>query len=40
MKKLLALLMVAVMVLGLVVGGVMKKAGYGVGGSKLSNSGH
>lgn len=29
-----------VMVLGLVVGGVMKKAGYGVGGSKLKNSGH
>ncbi|MDN3481978.1 HGxxPAAW family protein [Arthrobacter sp. APC 3897] len=29
-----------VMALGLVVGFIMKKAGYGVGGSKLSNSGH
>ncbi|MFJ7750799.1 HGxxPAAW family protein [Arthrobacter sp. NPDC097144] len=29
-----------VMVVGLLVGFVMKKAGYGVGGSKLSNSGH
>ena len=30
----------SVMVLGLVVGFVMRKAGYGVGGSKLKNSGH
>ncbi|WP_312179920.1 HGxxPAAW family protein [Arthrobacter sp.] len=29
-----------VMVLGLIVGFVMKKAGYGVGGSKLSDNGH
>ena len=29
-----------VMVLGLIVGFAMKKAGYGVGGSKLKNSGH
>ena len=30
----------AVMVLGLIVGFIMRKAGYGVGGSKLKNSGH
>jgi hypothetical protein len=29
-----------VMLLGLVIGFVMRKAGYGVGGSKLKNSGH
>ena len=29
-----------VMVLGLLVGFAMKKAGYGVGGSKLSGNGH
>jgi hypothetical protein len=29
-----------VMVIGLLVGFVMRKAGYGVGGSKLKNSGH
>ena len=29
-----------VMVVGLLVGFVMRKAGYGVGGSKLKNSGH
>jgi VIT1/CCC1 family predicted Fe2+/Mn2+ transporter len=29
-----------VMVLGLIVGFVMRKAGYGVGGSKLKNTGH
>ncbi|MCG2624079.1 hypothetical protein LVY72_19510 [Arthrobacter sp. I2-34] len=31
---------VVVMLIGLVVGWVMKKAGYGVGGSKLKKSGH
>ncbi|MDQ0821627.1 hypothetical protein QFZ79_004003 [Arthrobacter sp. V4I6] len=30
----------AVMVVGLLVGFAMRKAGYGVGGSKLKNSGH
>ncbi|MHA7221189.1 HGxxPAAW family protein [Arthrobacter sp. RHLT1-20] len=30
----------AVMVIGLLVGFAMRKAGYGVGGSKLKNSGH
>ncbi|QDW29573.1 hypothetical protein FFF93_007160 [Arthrobacter sp. KBS0702] len=30
----------AVMLIGLVVGFAMRKAGYGVGGSKLKNSGH
>jgi len=30
----------AVMVLGLILGFVMRKAGYGVEGSKLKNSGH
>lgn len=30
----------AVMVLGLLAGWVMRKAGYGVGGSKLKNNGH
>lgn len=29
-----------VMVLGLLVGFILRKAGYGVGGSKLSNNGH
>jgi hypothetical protein len=29
-----------VMVLGLIIGFAMRKAGYGVGGSKLKNSGH
>ncbi|MFF2840496.1 MULTISPECIES: HGxxPAAW family protein [Paenarthrobacter] len=29
-----------VMVIGLIVGLVMRKAGYGVGGSKLQNNGH
>lgn len=29
-----------VMVIGLLAGWVMRKAGYGVGGSKLKNSGH
>lgn len=29
-----------VMVLGLIAGWAMRKAGYGVGGSKLKNSGH
>ena len=29
-----------VMVLGLIVGFILKKAGYGVGGSKLSDNGH
>ena len=29
-----------VMVVGLIVGFAMRKAGYGVGGSKLKNSGH
>ena len=29
-----------VMLLGLVVGFAMRKAGYGVGGSKLKNAGH
>ena len=31
---------IAVMLIGLVVGWAMKKAGYGVGGSKLKDSGH
>lgn len=31
---------VVVMVAGLVVGWAMRKAGYGVGGSKLQNNGH
>jgi uncharacterized membrane protein len=30
----------AVMVLGLIAGYIMRKAGYGVDGSKLKNSGH
>jgi hypothetical protein len=30
----------AVMIIGLLVGFGMRKAGYGVGGSKLKNSGH
>lgn len=30
----------AVMVLGLLAGYIMRKAGYGVGGSKLKNVGH
>ncbi|WP_426995629.1 HGxxPAAW family protein [Pseudarthrobacter sp. N5] len=30
----------AIMVIGLIVGYVMRKAGYGVEGSKLKNSGH
>ncbi|QYF90523.1 HGxxPAAW family protein [Arthrobacter sp. PAMC25284] len=30
----------AIMVIGLIVGWIMRKAGYGVGGSKLTNSGH
>ena len=30
----------AVMVLGLLAGYIMRKAGYGVGGSKLKNAGH
>ena len=30
----------AVMVIGLLIGFAMRKAGYGVGGSKLKNSGH
>jgi Flp pilus assembly protein TadB len=30
----------AIMVLGLLAGWVMRKAGYGVGGSKLKNTGH
>ncbi|MEC5191852.1 MULTISPECIES: HGxxPAAW family protein [unclassified Arthrobacter] len=29
-----------VMVIGLILGFVMRRAGYGVGGSKLKNSGH
>lgn len=29
-----------VMVIGLLAGWIMRKAGYGVGGSKLKNSGH
>lgn len=29
-----------VMVVGLLVGFILRKAGYGVGGSKLSNNGH
>ena len=29
-----------VMVVGLLVGYILRKAGYGVGGSKLSNNGH
>ncbi|WP_342025030.1 HGxxPAAW family protein [Arthrobacter citreus] len=29
-----------VMVVGLIVGFILRKAGYGVGGSKLSNNGH
>jgi len=31
---------IVIMVLGLAVGLVMKSMGYGVGGSKLNNSGH
>ena len=31
---------VIVMLVGLIIGFVMRKAGYGVGGSKLKNSGH
>jgi hypothetical protein len=31
---------IGVMVLGLILGWIMRKAGYGVGGSKLKNSGH
>ncbi|MFP3579360.1 MULTISPECIES: HGxxPAAW family protein [unclassified Arthrobacter] len=31
---------VVVLVIGLIVGWVMRKAGYGVGGSKLQNNGH
>ncbi|MET3811065.1 HGxxPAAW family protein [Arthrobacter sp. UYEF3] len=31
---------VVIMLLGLVVGFAMRKAGYGVGGSKLKNTGH
>lgn len=31
---------IVVMVAGLVVGGVLKKAGFGVGGHRLKNSGH
>ncbi|BCW44647.1 HGxxPAAW family protein [Arthrobacter sp. StoSoilB5] len=31
---------VVVMVAGLIVGWAMRKAGYGVGGSKLQNNGH
>jgi uncharacterized membrane protein len=31
---------IAVMFIGLIVGGIMKKAGYGVDGDKLMNSGH
>ncbi|KAD3633054.1 HGxxPAAW family protein [Arthrobacter yangruifuii] len=31
---------IAVMLIGLVVGFIMRKAGYGVNGSKLKNSGH
>lgn len=30
----------AIMVIGLIVGWAMRKAGYGVGGSKLQNNGH
>lgn len=30
----------AIMVIGLLLGWVMRKAGYGVGGSKLKNNGH
>ena len=30
----------AIMVLGLLAGWIMRKAGYGVGGSKLKNTGH
>ncbi|HSN37726.1 MAG TPA: HGxxPAAW family protein [Arthrobacter sp.] len=30
----------AVLLLGLVIGFIMRKVGYGVGGSKLKNSGH
>ena len=30
----------AVLLLGLIIGFVMRKVGYGVGGSKLKNSGH
>lgn len=29
-----------VMVIGLITGWIMRKAGYGVGGTKLKNSGH
>jgi hypothetical protein len=31
---------VVVMLIGLVIGFIMRKAGYGVGGSKLKNAGH
>lgn len=31
---------IAVMVIGLIVGFILRKAGYGVGGSKLKSSGH
>lgn len=31
---------VVVIAIGLIVGGIMRKAGYGVGGSKLNKSGH
>ncbi|MEO8222287.1 MAG: HGxxPAAW family protein [Specibacter sp.] len=31
---------VGIMVLGLIAGGVLRAAGYGVGGSKLKNTGH
>ncbi|MEO6531719.1 MAG: HGxxPAAW family protein [Specibacter sp.] len=31
---------VGIMVLGLIAGGVLRAAGYGVGGSKLKNNGH
>ncbi|MFD1213311.1 HGxxPAAW family protein [Arthrobacter sp. GCM10027362] len=31
---------IGIMVIGLIVGGIMRKAGYGVGGSKLNKSGH
>jgi len=31
---------VVVMVIGLIAGFIMRKAGYGVGGSKIKNTGH
>jgi hypothetical protein len=31
---------IGVIAIGLIVGGVMRKAGYGVGGNKLKKSGH